>query len=610
MYKLILFLVLSIFGLSTFAQKPTIETVDKLIYKALEMDESKKDSLPILANQIKKDGKTIGYHLGEIYYDRFMGWYEEYAGNYDKSIGHYLNFLNEARNNNYKSEELQALTDLGSIYLNTNQLDAARNVFTQGFLKTDSLENPKRKSAFYNNLGIVYKKKGELDSALIMYTKSMRIKELLGDSLAIANLKINTAALLISLGRYDEAEKQVQENIDFTEKKNRFADLWHNLTNLSDIKIRKKQFNQALDAANRSLAIAEKLESKQRKAESILALSIIYEGLENFEKALDFQRKAYNLKEEYINEQSNDQINQLREEFNAEQRERENILLNDKLGAEEQKQIFFWAGIALLAILLGVIGFALNKNRKKNAVLIHQNELINLQKDKLTELNEEKNSLISIVSHDLRSPFNAISMWNKTLADNLNKSPLKVAESVEAIEKMAVYGQNLINDILDIEQMEINNHQVDLQNFDIIDFCKELIADFAPAANGKDITIKFENNAQSTQILSDQKLLRRALENLISNALKFSHRSSEILVNVMNENDKTIIAVRDHGVGIAKDEQAKIFSKYGQTSTKPTEGENSTGLGLSIVKRIMEELGGKVSFESSLGKGTTFRLEV
>jgi signal transduction histidine kinase len=593
---------------SSFGQRPTIKSVDDLIYKGLEMDEGKKDSLTMIANKVKKQGDEIGYHLGAIYYYRFMGWVEQYNGNFDASVKHYLRFLDEAQKNDFRSEELQAYTDLGSIYISTNSLDTAKDVFMKGLARTDSATNAKRKSAFYNNLGIVYKKQGKLDSALLMYTRSMKIKEVLQDSLAIANLKINTAALLIELGKYNEAEKQILENISYCEKYNRQSDLWHNLTNLTDIKIRTKKYKEALPLAERSLKLAEEIDSKQRKAETMLVLSMIYEGLNDFSKALDLQRKANKLKEEFINEQSNEQINQLREEFNAEQREIENALLNDKLSVEVQKQLFFWAVIALLAILLGVIGFALNKNRKKNATLTHQNELINLQKEKLTKLNSEKNTLISIVSHDLRSPFNAIIMWSKTLVDNLNKSPLKVAESVEAIEKMALYGQGFINDILDIEQMEINVHQVNLQKIDIGALCQELIADFAPAANGKEITINFENNLENSEILTDQKLIRRALENLISNALKFSNRSTFVDVSINALNDKIILAVRDSGVGIAKAEQSKIFSKYGQTSTKPTGGESSTGLGLSIVKRIMDELGGSVSFTSEPEKGSEFRL--
>lgn len=603
-----MFLFLILFSSIAIAQKPTQESVDKLIYMALEMDESKKDSLELLAIQIQKDGSQIGYHLGAIYYHRFMGWIEEYNGNFDKAIEHYLAFLEEAKTNKFESEELQALNDLGSIYINTNRLEAAKAAFYQGLIKTDSSKRAQRKSAFYNNMGIVYKKQGKLDSALYMYTKSMKIKEILKDSFAIANLKINTSALLIELGKYAEAEEQISENITYCERNNRKSDLWHNLTNLADIKLKTNKVKEAQPLAQKSLSIAIELDSKHRQAETMILLSLIHENLGEFAKALDFQRKSNRLKEEYINEQSNEQINQLREEFNAEQRERENELLNDKLSSEQQKQVYFWSGIGLLVILLAVIGFALNKNRKKNEVLTAQNKLIIEQKDKLTELNDEKNSLISVVSHDLRSPFNAIAMWNKTLEENLNKSPLKVAESVEAIEKMATYGQNLINNILDIEQMEISTHKVDIQKHDLIEICQELIADFAPASKGKKIEIIFENHLASTEILTDRNLLRRALENLISNALKFSHSSTNVIVKLNLVENKPSITVIDKGIGIAEKEQTQIFSKYGQTSSKPTAGEESTGLGLSIVKRIMEELGGNVIFKSEIGVGSEFTL--
>lgn len=601
----IAFLLIS--GISN-AQKASISSIDSLIYIGLSFDVEDKDSLILIANQIKREGKAIKYRQGEIYYHRFMGWVEEYNGNFDQAIVHYLTFLEVAQTNDFFSEELQALNDLGSVYINTGRLEAAKEVFKEGLIKTDSAKRPARKSAFYNNLGIVFKRQQKIDSALQMYKKSLKIKEALKDSFALANLKINTASLLIQLKRYDEAEVQIRENIAYTRKAQKLGDLWHNLLNLANLKKEQKQYGEARTIAQEAMEIANSLESVKRIAETYFLQSMIEEGVGNYAIALDFERKASSLKQEFLNEESSSQIDQLREEFNAEQRERENALLNDKLNVEQEKQLYFWAGLLLLVILLSVIGFAWNKNRRKNETLIKQNELINKQKDKLTELNNEKNTLISIVSHDLRSPFNAISLWTETLIENLNKSPYKVAEATETIKKTAIYGQNLINDILDVEQMEINTHEVSLTYFNLVPFVEDLISDFEPAAKGKNIAIEFDPSDPDLNTLSDQTLLRRAMENLISNALKYTKRNSKAQIRLFKEGDNTTFEVIDEGTGIPKEDQHKLFSKYGQTSSKPTEGESSTGLGLTIVKRIMDELGGDVSFESETGKGSTFRL--
>ena len=109
-------------------------------------------------------------------------------------------------------------------------------------------------------------------------------------------------------------------------------------------------------------------------------------------------------------------------------------------------------------------------------------------------------------------------------------------------------------------------------------------------------------------INSDEMVIKEILMNLISNALKYSHKDSEVNINVSDSEGRAEIRISDNGLGIKEEEKQKVFQKFAKISNKPTAGENSTGLGLSIVKKLTELCGGKIGFESEFGKGTTFIL--
>lgn len=604
-----LFLLFLIFSIKTFAQKSGVAEVDSLIYftQYLGADESKADSLLLMSDFIEIKATEIGYKKGVIYSYRFKGWAYDYQGKYEEAIEQYLKFLTIAQKEGFEDEKIMAYGDLGGLYSFMGRHQDAKKAFQ---LATNNAkfrkEQPKRLSTFYNNLGLTYRKLGLKDSALLMYQQSMILKEEEKDTIGLLNLKTNLSVFLMEENKLAEAEKMILENIVLCKKLDKKGDLWHNYFNYASLKSKQGNMPEAEEYYNKSSQLANDLDNDPFRKEIYEAQAVFYEKMGNYKKAFEMQQAAKTVSEKILNQQTNEKISELRETFNSEEKERINKILKAELTAKQTQQSFLIAGISMLLLLAGIVAFALQKNRRKNQQLAHQNDLISLQKDKLTGLNEEKNSLISIVSHDLRSPFNSILMWAETLEANLNKSKKKAMEALTMIKKSASMGENMVNNILDIEKMEINTHELDLKDCDLVALSQELIADFAPAAIGKNIQINFETNPDEIWHLTDLSLLRRALENLISNALKFSHSDSVVVLGLSKTENKIVFKIKDYGLGIPTEEQYKIFSKYGRTSTSPTSDEVSTGLGLSIVKRISEELGGEVSFVSEMAKGSEF----
>ena len=238
-----------------------------------------------------------------------------------------------------------------------------------------------------------------------------------------------------------------------------------------------------------------------------------------------------------------------------------------------------------------------------------QNKLIEEQYQELVSINQEKNSLIKILAHDLRNPLaTAMSMTELVRLEKENLS----AEQYQASE-IIWRGLNRMNDmirkILDIKAIESQRIILDNEILNVTELFDPLGKVFAQEAERKNINLKFESECDEPLIKVDRNYLTQVLENLISNALKFSPSKRHICVQVVEDDDNIRLSVRDEGPGIPKDECQNLFKKYHKLSPRPTGGEQSIGLGLSIVKKYVEAMQGSIWCESEIGKGSEFFVE-
>jgi len=164
--------------------------------------------------------------------------------------------------------------------------------------------------------------------------------------------------------------------------------------------------------------------------------------------------------------------------------------------------------------------------------------------------------------------------------------------------------QNLIQDILEVNRIEHGQAIVTKETVNLTRMMDHINVNFGQLAGNKGIQLVIE--ASDTGIETDPVSLTRILENLISNAIKFSPFNKTVRLKVSSEADTIQFKVIDQGPGIPPHEQPKLFSKFQRLSNRPTNAENSTGLGLSIVKELTTQLGGEITFDSTVGKGTTF----
>jgi signal transduction histidine kinase len=170
---------------------------------------------------------------------------------------------------------------------------------------------------------------------------------------------------------------------------------------------------------------------------------------------------------------------------------------------------------------------------------------------------------------------------------------------------------NLIGDILDLAKIEAGKMQASLTTFNVVDACDGLITMFRPLAEKKNIDLRVIYGPDLPPMRQDMVKLQQVLSNLLSNAIKFTPERGRVTLRVEAEDGQVVLTVQDTGVGIAPEEQEQVFEKFRQAGTNlMTRTHGGTGLGLSIVRELTRLLGGSVTLQSELGRGSTFTVRL
>jgi len=257
--------------------------------------------------------------------------------------------------------------------------------------------------------------------------------------------------------------------------------------------------------------------------------------------------------------------------------------------------------------------------RERQLVLQYAHELA-LQNETIVRLNLEveratraKSDFLATMSHEIRTPLNAILGMAELMAET--KLTEEQQKYVVTFQRAGSNLLTLINDVLDLSKVESGNLKLETENFDLFDVTASAIELIQGKARGKGISVSCEIAAETPRhVRGDALRLRQVLLNLLGNALKFTHEGS-VRLTVESEPgrpDTGVVrfAVQDTGIGIAKNQLPNLFQSFTQADSSITRAYGGTGLGLTISKRLVEAMGGRIWLESTPGKGSTFRFDV
>lgn len=242
------------------------------------------------------------------------------------------------------------------------------------------------------------------------------------------------------------------------------------------------------------------------------------------------------------------------------------------------------------------------------------NELVNIQRElskrnaELQRLNHLKNQFLGIAAHDIRNPLGVIMAYSEFLYDETeNVLTEEYRGFINSIQKSAAFLLHLIEDLLDISKIESGRIELLKSSADMIDLVTSIIKKNNLLASKKQISIQLNSCCDSLYFNYDANKMEQVISNLLTNAVKFSHSGSVVQVSISMQDEKMVrLDVKDTGIGIKAENLESIFMPFNEATNKGTSGEKSTGLGLFIVRSIVNAHGGHIEVQSKLGEGSTF----
>ena len=280
---------------------------------------------------------------------------------------------------------------------------------------------------------------------------------------------------------------------------------------------------------------------------------------------------------------------------------------------------FVTAGFSSLGII-GIILVLLRKARKAETVAKlaandtqKLNDKLGIALKKAEDASLAKTRFLNNMSHDIRTPMNAILGYAQIMEDELNRKEMpEVSEHLEKLQQSGNLLLSIINNVLDMARIESGRMELDENYCRIEDVWKSLFAVFDDNAMKKNIALHYAMNVEHEHVLTDVTKVKEILVNILSNAIKYTPVGGSVMVDVdelpCDESGYMIVKIRvsDTGIGMSQDYQTKIFEAFTREQNTTKSKIAGTGLGMSIVKKYVDLLGGTINVESELGKGSTF----
>ncbi|WP_461615102.1 sensor histidine kinase [Clostridium sp. Marseille-QA1073] len=267
--------------------------------------------------------------------------------------------------------------------------------------------------------------------------------------------------------------------------------------------------------------------------------------------------------------------------------------------------------IIIFIVIITILIFKLIKFNK----LKHQAKKEKIKLEEELKYNQLKNHFMNNISHEFRTPLNVIlsgtqllQLYSKSEKTTLND--LKVSGRISDIHQNSLRLLRLINNILDISALDDSSLILDLQNYNVVDVIENLCTSANEYIKFKDISIIFDTDSEELFALIDYNKFEKIILNLLSNAIKFTPNKMNVFVNITYDTDYIYISISDNGIGISKENQAYIFDKFSQVDTSLSRNVEGSGLGLFLVKGLINLHGGTISLVSQLNMGSTFTISL
>jgi len=556
-------------------------------------------------------------------------------GDFLKAYDNYFEALEIFKKLNDKKGIGYCYKSLSELYITQGKYEKAIEMAQKTLEIRIATGNVRGQISILTEMAIIQRNIENYDKAFDYYLQAKIKAESINDQISIANINLGISKLYYkqemlteSLIYSDKAYETTKETLNY----NLYSNI---LLQMGKVYFQNGDINQALTFLKETLTVAKKSQELDLLRDANYFISEIYKQKGQFQLAYEY----FTVYSEYNDKLNSAEVARTIERYESrieiEQKDQQNDLLLANQARDqaiiERQRIQNWAllVICLVILILGTIIFIISRKRRltniklteknnriatqreeiaaQNDQISNQNKELKINNEKLKELNNEKNTLMNIVAHDLKSPFNRI----KGLVELLKLSETNAEQKnyISLLSDISSSGIELIRDLLDVNALEEEERKIEINQIDVHDLLLEKSKLFYSDAKAKGINISFNTAANHISLISDEVYLSRILDNLISNAIKFSPDNSEISLDAGRALGHIYISISDNGPGFSEEDKKHLYKKFKKLSARPTAGESSNGLGLAIVKTLVDRLGGEIELDSKINHGSTFTIK-
>lgn len=587
------------------------------------------------------------WHLGEInqsddYYKKAIPIYEEFhdslslikvfnsqainhqmKGDINLAVETFFRSLEYAKKINDKPTILNTLLNIGVIYDNNGDNEKALRYYFEAVNYAD--ENNKASLALLQSyIAEIYIETKRFDDAEEYLNQAVKNSRSSGDTKSLIWAYTNLGEIQLSKGINKSAENYFKESLKLARKIDYKLEIVHALTELGKFYNKVQNYPESEKLLKEAIKLSEELNSLSDLSNLNQELASLYYNTGNYKKAYETRLKYKQYSDSLYVVANSEKIAELQTKHELKQKERETqLLLNEN---ELQKKIIrsqkiIALVISILAIASIIFIWVLLRNRNKilkakDLLQIKNEEVensrleISKKNDVLAGLNTTKDKFFSIIAHDLRNPIAAFVNISDLLEEDFDK--LSEADKKDIISQMNVSSKNLIRlleNLLTWARLSNNKIEVYPEKVLLADVIDSAVHPYLQSAQNKRIKLNI-NIPNNVLITTDKFIFQAIIGNLLNNAIKFSNTLSEISVEFVKEKEQFIFSVKDHGIGIEPSQLRSIFV-LGKVSTgRGTMGESGTGLGLVLVKELVEKLNWKIDVKSEVNAGSRFMIYI
>ena len=580
-----------------------------------------------LANQYKDYNS-----LAKAY--SFVGVAYRIMGKYSKAVDFYYMGLEIADQHEIPEQAGYAHLNLANLYIYQELPGLAYENLKKADTIARKINNKPMLAYVYQYTGRIYSLDRKLDSALISYQKSLSLRQELNQLPEQATCYKYIGDIYFQKGSFLTAMENYNMSLEKTDKQ-KDKDLYANLLiKKALIFVKENNLKEAAIKAHEGMKIASQIGANMAIRDALQVLATISFKTKDYKSTSVFQQKIIQYNDTLFSKQLSEKIFLLEYQLERQQRNAKIDLLNKDNAIKELKikRIgIISLGLTSIIILLIAVFFVLlkllkqrrnhekllelqnheivkqrNSIEQQNRKLIDANEKLEKSEEELKKIVQTKDKLFSIIAHDLRNPFTALTGLTEVLhekADSIDATEMNLYVSLinDSSHKLL----RLIENLLEWARSQTGTLKLLNTNLNLKTLADDVIKIYITQEQTKGISLKNEI-PDNISVFADHEILAIIIRNLISNGVKYTQKGGNVSLTAYLENGNTVLKISDSGIGMSHEVLDKLFKIEETFPTAGTSNEAGTGLGLVICKEFTETLGGTIAVESSVGKGTSF----